>query len=440
MTKPASQEAELFVGAGALEAPRAEALPADAPEAVSAIEPHILLINALGSLRRASQLNGYVDISLRDLAPGDQAAVKRIETVKEKRGKQTADAQKTFKEALELLGAQGVTEEDLQTLGIKSFSAFVTNYYGAHKHKANVSFARLIRQEAERRVQQPDVTVSQVNRGHRLRPHQPLTKEKDKELEKLDKRAKLEIVPSDPRAGYLPSTHREKGRVGIFLDYLDNPDYVFGVNNQLKEVFLKVKRENDGDDEKGMRAVESIAWELCDYLQDAIRARQQLMSMREEVLDIHPDVKVADDELASHPGMVDIVSYLNRLEWLETGQVRGLNRDPLRSTEDRWAHEGEGRHKRVHSPYTSPNRTEAFEKYIAKKLKTLTFGEVKAVIDEVIDNEQHRAIFMARRMRDMEVYSEYPEAVQAAIDEGFASLAEAAGLQLTANGHMGEVA
>lgn len=437
MTNPTFQEAELFAGSGNMEVPRAEALPADASEAASAIEPHILLINALGNLRQASRLNGYITVSTRDIDSSNRAAIKRIQNVRAKRGQHTTQAQSAYSEAIELLYAQGATTEELQELGINSLTAFIKNNYGPHKHKENIALSRLIRQEAERRSRDLETAVTSVNREHGLRPHKPEPATADKELEKLGKRTRMEVVQNDPRAGFLPATHREKGRVVIFLDYLDNRDYPFGVNDQLKEVFLKVKRENDGDVGEGMRAVESIAWELCDYLQDAALTHQQLVDLRTDALDVRPDVKVVDDELANHPGMERIISYLSRLEWMEFGEVNGLGRDPLRSTEERWTHQGEGRHKIVRSPFTRPDRTQTFEKYIEKRKKTLTFSEVKWVIDEAIDNEVHRMKFMARRLKEMEIYSGYPEAVQDAIDEGLNSLASISGLQLASNEHLG---
>lgn len=425
---------ELFIAYKDIESVRSEAL-ADGDIADAAIEPHVLMLNALGNLREVSRLNHYVNESLAQQEPGDDAGEAKIATAKAKRGQQAAEAKTSFDQSIELLKMQQVTEEDLKELGIDSFSSFIKHYHGPRKHSANIALARLVEAEAVRLRDEPvqitlettsevldiqgdpEYDVSLTNRAFGLRPH---------EITRMDSTAdRLRAIKEDKRAGFYPKTNAEKVQVLSWLDYLDNPKKPLGIVNQLKEVFnksqgFKTRKFLDpetGETYKkqkhfgllfGIRALESITWEVGDYLLTAESSHHALTQLKMAAdQDQLPKLRVADEFPDGHDGLVPFIQYRDIKEFANRERVAGLETDPLmvrqfppsskRPKDDATP----GKRKTIYTQYNRPDMLPDVEGHISAQLQKLTMADIRLGIDEAIKDAQRQVAFHTRRLDDI---------------------------------------
>jgi hypothetical protein len=404
-------EEELFAGFRGLETPRAEALPPDA-DSMTAIEPHILLLNALNNFRAASQLDGYVSMSTRDYIPGDVSASQRIEVAKTKRGANTTAARTQYDQARELLKAQDVSDEDLAELGMETFSKFATNYYGSRKHVANVAMARLIEQEAMRLRNDPEVAVSLTNRENGWRPYDPEFMD-----ETIDR---VEAIKHDQRAGFYPKTNKEKDVVLSWLDYLDDPEKPLGIVNQLREVLNASQGYSKNGKQwlgmkHGVRALESITWEVGDYLLDALTQQQALRKLQADVdQDQPPKLAFLDEFPEGHPGVTAFIRHMDIKEMLAKGSVAGLDTDPLMTREDPPRSQrpkfdaAPGKRKTIYNQYNRPDRREDVEEHIEQRLQKLTVGQLRLGLPEVLTDIGAQVVFHSRRLDDISSLLDHP--------------------------------
>jgi hypothetical protein len=122
-------------------------------------------------------------------------------------------------------------------------------------------------------------------------------------------------------------------------------------------------------------------------------------------------VTLAEELGVEHEVLPFLIRYDDLDKFLTTGTVKGLNRDPLRTAEDRWLPEdtvvAPGKHKVVHSQYTRPDATQQFKKHLEHRAKTMTFGEMRTVIDNAIENELKRSYFHWQRLHDTKKFTNY---------------------------------
>lgn len=411
--EPLQDQGELFVDFSGLEEVRSAALiegnPADAP-----IEPHILMLNALDKLRAVSQLDGYVTMGSRDQVPGDVLNAQRVEAAKKKRGDEAVSSQTFFHQALDLLKARHTTDEELKELGIDSFSTFMKNYYGSHKHTENVAFAKLIKQEALRLRADPDISVSMANRTKGLRPHKARKIPKDPELLRLDTMGRLEALQNDPRAGFLPATHNEKNQVMAFLDYLDNPEYPLGINNQFFEIANHQEREKTkqrGAIPGGVRSVESIVHEFGDYFTQSAKQLAALRDLETKIAECpNPHVTLAEEIGKQHPAYGAFTRFVDLSTLRDKGEVEYGIEYPLRTKEDRWAEGNDpGKHKVVYDQYTAQKTDVVFDVRIQVVTGLLRIGTARKLIREAVVDQTNRHKFMAKRLREATQISYSPK-------------------------------
>jgi hypothetical protein len=238
------------------------------------------------------------------------------------------------------------------------------------------------------------------------------------EADKLDTRSRMQAILGDDRAGFLPRSNGEKNIVLSYLDYLNNDDYPEGVPHQWFEVMTHVQkyRPPTADRPKpkryaasdGIRAVESIVWQLADYYADAQAAVRELRVLQTETDNILPSLKVleADEANRTLPGLERLIRGHDIEAYVKKGQVIAPVADPLAGTVSRFVdstERGPGRHKVVYDQYTQPDRAKKkpqLEAYLQARCADLTVKEVQQLLPGILEGEQKRAAFMQARLED----------------------------------------
>lgn len=305
------------------------------------------------------------------------------------------------------------------------FRVFSRKFSGEKKAQAREDF----RQELKLGIKDalkggdPEHTESLKNRESGSRPHKSDKERKRDGEEQLWTWGRLDALMRDPRARFFPATHREKNTVLSWLDYLDNPQYELGVNNQLFEVIIhQQKGIRKGGEYDYERAVESIAWEIGDYAADAARAVKSLRELEEELAFTAKDIKIGEaEEVAdSHPGYAYLFRHLEIHRYYtqhdeETDQkaeTKGdsedaseiTGRELLLTAEDRWLpgdSSGAGKHKTVHSRYTHPTRAEEIDDRFEAHFQNLEVKKARWAITDATVLEQRRLAFMIRRLLEI---------------------------------------
>lgn len=325
------------------------------------------------------------------------------------------------------------------------YSDFLKKYAGARNTKAAHVFRKQLVSEVEALSADadPEAYVSEYNRAKELRPYyKPVEEAKsshsddsEEQAAQLSNRERLLSFMMDPRAGFVPKHNGELDQMLSWLDYLDNPEYPLGINNQLGEVFgkgrwprgkSKVKGPWLGD-EFGVRAVESIAWKVGDFLlesQARLRALQELGEFVKE--EGSPELKLfelcnqTDGEvgLNSLPelfgehwfGLAAMVQYSDITEYIDTGEVKALAKHPLSTTEDPPRSQRPkysavpGKRKTTLNHYTGGSVADPTGEYgvhIIAKLKQMTVKDARKIITNCIQDVSLENSFMRRRMNEL---------------------------------------
>ena len=396
------QESLLVVGyySGQLEVRDFEEQPTEG-WAVPLVERDIHLQNVLTLLGQISLREGFQQAATSGRADLRERYGDRLEETVAgsiaKRGELHKQAKWEFARAF---GLQPDSTQTEKTAAKHAFTAFRGKF--AHQTNAQRRFNYRKKLEQNVRVLQEQRTAQ--NRASGARPHKAPRKQADPELPKLGTIDRLQALHEDPRAGFLPATHKEKNQVMAFLDYLDNPAYPLGVNNQFFEIHNHQEREKEkqgGAIPGGARALESIIYEFGDYL---TQSTHQLEALRDLELRIgecpNPTVSLAEEIGSEHPGYASLVRYIDLATVRDGGQVPGI-KDPLRTKEHRWAAGKEpGKHKTVHDIYTRPDPSETIKDHVAERVQSLTIGQMRQIISEAVTDQELRRSFMAQRLRD----------------------------------------
>lgn len=250
------------------------------------------------------------------------------------------------------------------------------------------------------------------NREHGLRPHAPnkarvrrSTEDKKPALRNLTSRERLVAVQEDPRAGFLPANNDEKNKVLMYLDYLDNPLYPLGINNQFFEVFTHqqhLKNKPNGL-ELAQQAMVSIPYELGDHLINSTESLAHLRQLDEEVSDCpNPNISLLEVEGISpdHPGLGALIRYRDLRELRDKQKLPVGIKDPLRVKEDRRPHDEPGKNKTLEDLYTRKELTEEMKAYIIGQAGNYAVGQVRKLVKAAIEDQEMRQAFLAARLRD----------------------------------------
>jgi hypothetical protein len=397
---PKGAQEQMFVAVGDQVQPR-DFAESEFP-AVDLIERDLHLQNVASYLGQMSQTEGLVKAShtphrvILDKRYSDEAG-KVVANAQERARKVRTTAKWEF---LRAFGATDLGESDEPEASQRElageFSKFERTYGHSHDAVARHGFAERLRNN----VKSMQLAFTVANRQAGERPHKSDKSRAKAEQPKLSTQERLEAVFDDPRAGFLPTSHREKNLVLTFLDYLDNPAYPLGINNQLYEVFRRRGNETHLQVE-GIRAMRSIAYELVDY---ASQAQEQLLDLRRLQVAIkdcdNPFVTMLEDIGADHPGYAPLVRFIDLQQKLKTGQDTVLGRDVMRSREDRVDHDPRNKRKTVGDEYTSRLVETEFADRITAQVAALKIGEVRSLINQAIADQEKRRAFWVERLDD----------------------------------------
>jgi hypothetical protein len=322
------------------------------------------------------------------------------------------------------------------------FQAWYRKYYGATNRKAAEEYRATLKAQAEEliRVDQGIKTeraVSLDNRASGRRPHRPNPQSeasKEKGYKKLNTRERLRAIHEDKRAEFYPLGTKAKDRVISWLDYFDNPVNQLGINDQLLEVYTRGqwpmrKSDNPHKGPKlgvryGIRAVESVTWEVGDDAIEVARRQQSIAQLREALdQDQRPSLSLFDElsrletahddttlqELfGEHAfGLAAYVQFLDIEEFIETGTVAGLIDSPLRDSEDPPSSQRPkddatpGKRKTVLNQYTRPDILESYKTHIIARLKDTTIAQARRDLPALQANLEKYYDFLDRRLTDI---------------------------------------
>lgn len=221
-----------------------------------------------------------------------------------------------------------------------------------------------------------------------------------------DKLAKLErfnILRSDPRAGFLPFTNQEKNIVLTFLSYLDDPHYPGGVNDQLMEVFRHQQKIENQDWRDGVRALESKAYELGDFLNNAIRSYKALLDLSVQIQECpNPKVSLSEEIEDSEYGIAVFARYHDLHLYISGKTIPKFKRDPTRTKIDRISESEIGKRKVVEDRYTAKDKEEKFSQRIDQFSNTMTIGESRKLVKDALENENVRMNFYINLLKQIE--------------------------------------
>ncbi len=379
-------------------------------------ERSIHLQNVITILAQKSMLEGFVSFD----TPADESYGERASQVRaqaqDKIHRLDREAKYAFAHAsgLNSMLEAGYDTDETKALTRGLYAAFVAEFYGSVNYKKAQAFRRSLAESLDASSQQL-IEVAEAPT-----PEQPLLAE-----QKLNNHEKLEAIRNDERAGFLPATNREKTMTLTLLDYVGKP---VGTAQQLIEVFRHSQgfiRKGDtvrtAGASEGKRAVESVIYEMGDFASDATRSHEILAAFQAELAGVlNPQLRLEVVFGNAHPAYAALRRYeaLKKLYESKNPEVSAPATDPMRTVEDRWAKEGEGKHKSLHSKYTTPNQSEEVAQEIAHFASNTTIRDVRTLVMDALTNEERRAEFFLTRLKEV-------RALQG-ISRVFASLVEVA--------------
>jgi hypothetical protein len=381
--------------------------------AVPIVEHYIHLQNVITYLGKVSGYEGLVKYDNASIA-GNQTHMPepmRI-NVEYQRAQAAGNANTSFALATRSQTLEGSFNKkeirEAEALDSQLFSEFMKKYYGIRHYVEAQAYRRKLVNNV-RILQQAPQTL--YNREQGLRPHAVSEQATapaivDSAERQLNTQGRLRAIKEDSRAGFMPTTNREKDQVIAFLDYLDNPDYPYGVNNQFLEVFThaqKLRRTNATIDSE--RGPVSIVYEFGDYLVNATKERKALEDL-ELLLNDMPNLRVTLHEeqdwiSLDHPGLAALLRYRDLDEVLRMGGTNAV-KSPLLTKEYRWTREGPGKHKIIEDRYTAVHNIAApFKKYVEESISSMTVGEARRLIGPAVADQVMREAFMTERLEEI---------------------------------------
>lgn len=392
------------------------------------IEQKLHLINCLSRLAAASKLAGLVTAGPEAVKDSyGTNAPKVVEGAKKKHPELLRQARWSFARGVghfALIDSGLMPKQAAEAQTGAMYAKFESLYSAAENNKRLSDYRRLLQKQVAFLAGDLEVTASAFNRKYGLRPHKPasrgpsetITGENADELPGLDTRERMTAILFDPRASFMPKTHREKNLVLSWLDYLDNPEYPLGVMHQLYEVLRHSQRP---DREKiirrgarfGLRANESICWEVGDYMLDAARQLKAIQALRYDIADFSPKVLLSEEFQSplDHHGLRAWVRHRDLKIFIERGEVPGLDgSDPLATSEQRlkpktFGDTDTGKHKNILNQYTRADIKEPFQQHMEELLSTATIADARADLSEVAEDLGAEYGFMRKRLAEMQV-------------------------------------
>lgn len=389
--------------------------------AVDLVERGIRLQNTISCLAELNLLKGFVS-SGKYSSYGTGADVIR-ERATAKIPELVRSAEEEFKHATGhyTMIAAGEPEGQAKQITSRAYSDFLLAYSRSKDYKAAQAYRRKLAKDVDslQSYQWPEVitdTASEDQGGEvqQLASDTPETETTSQEIDqqdidqqsKLSNFEKLEVLRTDPRAGFLPTTNREKTTALTWLSYIDSPD---GVAQQLLEVFNGSQKYDGIGRLEALRAVESIVYETADYAADAINSHQQLRELQaalQGILNPHLKLDVVD-EVADLVGNRALLRYIQIDQFYQQRpeQVPYYLNDPLRTFQDRTTRTGPGKHKTIHDRLSYAGLSDAGTALIQAEVvgmqQQVAVAQARMLIAAALTNEDARARFFISRLQDV---------------------------------------
>ncbi len=411
-TKPIAGQEAIFLVSPETGAPILPDQPAAEEVAVSIVDRDIHLLASLAILGETSQYKGFeraVRSPARRRAIADTYGDKTIDAINEgaQRNAETARKQSKWEFArasgmFTLIDSGTLEAPDAKRRTSNLFNRFEERFGGARNAGERNRYQRQLNANL-RKIQRG---VTDANRESGLRPHKVTKKEVLAPDEKqLNIRERLTAIHEDPRAGFYPTTHREKNTVLAFLDYLDNPANPLGANNQRLEIFNHQERLKDKGlvEVGGERSIESLTYELVDYFLDARKQLVALQDLETYVAEMmNPSVTLADELPQGHVGLLALVRYKDIAAYASAQKRRKTQFiDPLTTKEDRWAKSNDpGKHKTVHDQYTLP-KDDTDQAVLDMAAGSMTVLEARPLLRVAITDQLKRMDFLGLRVQEV---------------------------------------
>jgi hypothetical protein len=287
------------------------------------------------------------------------------------------------------------------------------NYDEAVRH------AQTLEQQRQARLGQEPVLAAFAEQAFALPEDVVSGEESEAEYPLADSKTKLEGLREDDRAGFLPTTHREKSQAYELLDYMEPGKYERGVTTRLDEIFYRQQREMQ---KQGMTAreahdvardsVRSVIREWGDYYADARHSWVKLEALGKLVADTpNPDLTL--ESLLDDEAQGETVAQLIRFDILrrhrDTNDIQGF--DPLWVREDRSA-PTEEKHKTVEDMFTHQN--EGFmAAFIQRRAKQMKVGDIRGTVLEAKRDQALRGKFWRGVLESVD--KDYQEFTQPAL-------------------------
>lgn len=374
---------------------------------VSLIDHHLQQLNALSLFGAINQREGFIKQREGAEARYGERAAAALEGAKQNRDALEAQARDEFYRSIGLFAVEETVEmipgtniAEYRSDAQRRWNIFQARYRGAHHVLERNAYGRRLRDEIT-------MLQSQHNRTEGIRPHMP-----DKERAeqpghhqlppKLPTRERLQAIHEDPRAGFLPTTNEEKNTVLAWLDYLDNPKYPLGVNNQLLEIYNKHQRnsKNPAHREHAKRAMLSIPHEVYDFWSNATESLENLTDLS-EILSLGQSPKVSlTEEVQAHPAFGALIRYRDLARFRDKNQLPSGIKNPLMTREDRRPHLLKGKNKTLEDIYTQKELTPDVAEYIEQEAAALTIGQARSLLRKAIVDQKARQTFAADRLMD----------------------------------------
>lgn len=401
------------------------------PLANDRIEQKLHLINALQDLAAAKLRDGF---AAADPQATQERYGKRADNViagaARKKGEFLASAEVNFKRAskfneltdhMRQFGRYALGELHPYFVHRVMFSDFAKRFYvGGASFKTRADYRKQLLADISgmqgwTRPEEFIPTVTKFNHEQGRRPHQEKAKPKtpdteaDKELEKLTTLDKLEAIAGDPRAQFIPKTNHAKSVVASWLDYLDNPAYPAGINNQLFEVYISNQKRWRMTPSEAARALETIAWEISDHATDALQSLEHVRDLQARVAEcMAPHVTLAEEFPEGHPGLFAWARHRALTELMATGTIVGLDkpmtalRTPTDPPPSQRPHGTEpGKHKNLLNEFTRPDIKPKFKTYVEGLMARTRIGEVRGDFEDILTDLSNEFEFFQNRLADM---------------------------------------
>lgn len=376
-----------------------------------------LLLSSLGHLAQVSMRSGLK----KGVHTGEQPRIKSsmrydyegtLEGAKFTKTQEMRRAKEDFRKAYDL-GSDIVTDTEDPEFKI-AFSEF-TFKYGVGGNPEMTATKRA-RRETFRKVLKKitaiegDFELQTFSTEPAAAPQETKTTERILEPELARTKEKLIGLRDDSRAGFLPTTHKEKSQAFELLDYLDLAKYPLGVNQRLDEIAQhQQKIAQDPEYEHNLKGdaiywfsqdtVRSIINEWGDHLHSAIVSHDKLQALK-EFLDsgISPRVSVGEATTTDFDEQFDyteLVRFIN-LKSLRDGNAIAF--DPLRTKEDRTIVHPH-KNKIIEDVHTAVGSPEEIQTYIDEVAQELSVKDGRQLINEALADQANRRIFWYRILK-----------------------------------------